>query len=137
MSKYARLNPLHESAANGDLAETTALLLTGVDPNSSGRMCLGNTPLHAVVNAFGHTDTPALFQAVNLLLNAGANPDAPNGSGISAIKYAAAYAPPLAELFSAFVRSRELNLGLPSVEDWRATRSSQSEPAAPARRPRF
>lgn len=140
MSTYAEANPLHEAAANGNAAQTTALLASGLDPNVSGVGCLGNTALHAVVNAFGHTETSQLMQTATLLLDAGANPDVPNGEGVSATDYATAYAPLLGQLFRAHVRSRARGAGLPSIADWRAARSGQKRQAAPAsapRRPRF
>ncbi|MFI8733361.1 hypothetical protein ACIGII_14905 [Stenotrophomonas sp. NPDC077420] len=101
-------------------------------------MCLGNTPLHAVVNAFGHTETGALVQTATLLLNAGANPEVTNGEGVSATDYATAYAPLLGQLFRAHTRSRAIGAGMPSVTDWRAARSGQkSKPLSAPRPPRF
>lgn len=140
MTTYAEANPLHEAAANGNAGETVALLAAGHNPNINGVMCLGNTPLHAVVNAFGHTETGALIQTATLLLNAGANPELQNAEGVSATDYAKTYAPLLGQLFRAHVRSRVLGAGLPSVADWRASRSGQKGKALPApapRRPRF
>ncbi|OEZ01246.1 MULTISPECIES: ankyrin repeat domain-containing protein [Stenotrophomonas] len=140
MSTYAEANPLHEAAANGRAAQTAALLASGLDPNVSGIGCLGNTPLHAVVNAFGHTETSALMRTATLLLDAGANPSISNGEGVSATDYATTYAPLLGQLFRAHVRSRALGAGLPSVADWRAARSGQKGKALPTpapRRPRF
>ncbi|MFI8719063.1 hypothetical protein ACIGHF_14435 [Stenotrophomonas sp. NPDC077464] len=138
MSTYAEANPLHEAAANGDASETAALLAAGHNPNINGVMCLGNTPLHAVVNAFGHTETGALVQTATLLLNAGANPEVTNGEGVSATDYATAYAPLLGQLFRAHTRSRAIGAGMPSVTDWRAARSGQkSKPLSAPRPPRF
>lgn len=136
MSTYAEANPLHEAAANGNAGETAALLAAGHNPNISGVGCLGNTPLHAVVNAFGHTETSQLMQTATLLLDAGANPQVQNGEGVSATDYATAYAPLLGQLFRSHVRSRALGAGLPSVADWRASRSGQKGKALPAPAPR-
>ncbi len=140
MSTYAEANPLHEAAASGNASATATLLAAGHDPNINGVMCLGNTPLHAVVNAFGHTETGALVRTATMLLEAGANPSISNGEGVSATDYATAYAPLLGQLFRAHVRARALGAGLPSVADWRAARSGQKGKALPTpapRRPRF
>lgn len=69
-SPAPKTSPLHDAAENGTVADVTALLKAGADPNV--RTEDGWTPLH---EAASQSDNPAVITA---LLEAGANPNAQN-----------------------------------------------------------
>lgn len=75
--------PLHLAAAFGGADAVRALIDLGADPNQRSRNALDNTPLHACV-AISHSP-----EIVRMLLDAGADIDAAQHGGFTALHSAA------------------------------------------------